>query len=569
MNEWHFDSMSIAYFSSSGISLVLCYIGWKFRVVRGARLFFYMVFFVSIWVIAYTLEIYSQSQEFKIQMLKFEYLGMAGAAYFWVFFVAKYINFERWVTPGLYIAVAIIPLFILYNIVQAPYNTVVHKSFDTHVINGLIVFENNRNWGFYIWAAYAYSMILAGVFMLMLRFDNLGGPIKKQLMVLVPVAIIILTVNLFFVLGKHVIYPYDPTPISMVLVGIMLLYSIYFNKFLNVIPIAYDRVLKNIKAGVILLDKRAHIIEVNTVAESILGKREKFLLNNHIHKVLPECKDVVKDYPIGSDLCTEMTLSDSKKTYELKVNPLSDGSQDSYGQIIMMWDITVQKMAFEELDAYARTVAHDLKSPLSQIIGSARIIDNKLCQGEQYDEFLQNIISTGEKMANIVDSLLILAHIRNVDKVEVEQVDMKSVVNTVIERLQPTIVSSGTSLKVGEEWVDTQGNALWLEEVWVNLISNAIKYGGNPPEVEVGCTRLTNSVKYWVKDNGQGLNSEEQRYLFTEFTRSHPDREKIKGHGLGLSIVQRILRKLNGKIGVESEIGKGSEFYFILPLNTQ
>ena len=93
---------------------------------------------------------------------------------------------------------------------------------------------------------------------------------------------------------------------------------------------------------------------------------------------------------------------------------------------------------------------------------------------------------------------------------------------------------------------------------------NAIKYGGQPPRVELGAIDEGNGeVCFWIRDNGLGIPAEEQARLFTRFTRLHHDR--TSGHGLGLSIVQRIVEKLGGQVGVESEVGRGSTFTFSLP----
>jgi signal transduction histidine kinase len=109
--------------------------------------------------------------------------------------------------------------------------------------------------------------------------------------------------------------------------------------------------------------------------------------------------------------------------------------------------------------------------------------------------------------------------------------------------------------------------------VWVNYVSNALKYGGRPPHLEFGGELLpivSNSnvitsrpARFWVKDNGPGLTPEEQARLFTPFERL--SQVKVSGHGLGLSIVKRIVEKLGGTVGVESAAGHGSTFYFTLP----
>ena len=119
-----------------------------------------------------------------------------------------------------------------------------------------------------------------------------------------------------------------------------------------------------------------------------------------------------------------------------------------------------------------------------------------------------------------------------------------------------------------DTWPVALGHAPWVEEVWVNYLSNALNYGGRPPRVELGATtRPDNTVCFWIRDNGSGLTPEEQSRLFTPFTRFDPKsgRGRAKGHGLGLSIVRRIVGKLGGEVGVASEVDHGSVFSFTLP----
>jgi two-component system, sensor histidine kinase and response regulator len=116
------------------------------------------------------------------------------------------------------------------------------------------------------------------------------------------------------------------------------------------------------------------------------------------------------------------------------------------------------------------------------------------------------------------------------------------------------------------------GFAPWLEEVWVNYISNGLKYGGRaaqgiPPRLEMGFDMMAGAehpdfVRCWIRDSGQGISQEQQSRLFVPFERANPS---ITGHGLGLSIVRRMIEKLGGKVGVQSAEGQGSTFFFTLP----
>jgi two-component system, sensor histidine kinase and response regulator len=220
----------------------------------------------------------------------------------------------------------------------------------------------------------------------------------------------------------------------------------------------------------------------------------------------------------------------------------------------------------EELNAFAHTVAHDLQNPLSLVIGFTELlVEGAPClPPERMTECVQTIASNAHKMSNIIDELLLLAGVRQ-KEVDLIPLNMDVVVHEVLQRLRHMQQEYGAVIrKESTDWPTAQGYGPWVEEVWVNYISNAIKYGGDNVEVILGALPLdTGFVRFWVRDNGPGLSEADQQRLFTPFTRLGPVR--AKGHGLGLSIVQRIIEKLGGAVGVESTLGAGSTFWFTLP----
>ena len=219
-----------------------------------------------------------------------------------------------------------------------------------------------------------------------------------------------------------------------------------------------------------------------------------------------------------------------------------------------------------ELDAYAHTVAHDLKSPLASLLGFSHLLQRRHTQmlPEKLDETLGYIIESARRMTDIINELLLLASVRKMEDIPLSVLDMASIVDKAKQRLEDVITAKEAEVVVAETWPAAQGYGPWIEEVWVNYISNALKYGGTPPHAELGATALPDGrLRFWVRDNGAGLSPEQQSRLFVAFTRLQ--QEHGEGHGLGLSIVQHIMTKLGGEVGVESEVGKGSQFFFVLP----
>ena len=226
-----------------------------------------------------------------------------------------------------------------------------------------------------------------------------------------------------------------------------------------------------------------------------------------------------------------------------------------------------------ELDAFAHTVAHDLKNPLGVVITYSEFLTSYFdrLEPDQLKQAAGMAANSAVKAINIVNNLLLLTS-TNKQAVELKPLDMAKIVQETQQRLKNMILEYQPEISLPAEWPLALGHAPWLEEVWVNYFSNALKYGGSPPVLELGGELLPNVAgnditsrlaRFWLRDNGRGLTPQEQARLFTPFERL--SQANIGGHGLGLSIVKRIVEKLGGTVGVQSTVGQGSIFFFTLP----
>jgi two-component system, sensor histidine kinase and response regulator len=221
----------------------------------------------------------------------------------------------------------------------------------------------------------------------------------------------------------------------------------------------------------------------------------------------------------------------------------------------------------QELDAFAHTVAHDLKNPLAGIVTMTGLLVEICAKGTPLDakcvERLQMVNRAGQQTLNTIDALLLLAGLSRQRQVKTHLVNMSQVVTEVIQqRLADMIENYHATLILPPSWPSVEGYAPWLSEVWMNYLSNALKYGGQPPQLKLGYQVREEMIRFWVHDNGMGLTAIQQAKLFTPFTRLH--QKRAEGHGLGLSIVRQIVEKLGGQVGVISTLGQGSCFYFEL-----
>ncbi len=335
---------------------------------------------------------------------------------------------------------------------------------------------------------------------------------------------------------------------------------------------------------VCLVDAQGCLIRANRAVEAWSLGRVVEVKGRELHELLhpacahPDCYldsllQPVMERTLGQPTGQEILDPVLKRHLLVNICPVMDRNhRTTQSAVVVVQDITERKRAeqereklIQELDAFAHTVAHDLRNPVALIIGFAELEQSfGTTSGEDLQQSLRVIARFGRKMNNIIDELLLLAGVRKT-KVEAKPLNMANIVAEAQQRLTDMIQEYRASVVLPDAWPEALGHAPWIEEVWVNYLSNALKYGDRPPHLELGATvQEDGMVRFWVHDNGPGLTLEERGRMFIPFTRLNQAR--ATGHGLGLSIVQRIVEKLGGQVGVTSDgvTGKGSVFYFTL-----
>ncbi len=218
-----------------------------------------------------------------------------------------------------------------------------------------------------------------------------------------------------------------------------------------------------------------------------------------------------------------------------------------------------------DLDAFAHSVAHDIKNPLHIIIGYAELLTLNIGQSrEDALAALKSIQKHALKINNITDSLMLLAEVRQ-RTLDLQPIDMAAILGEVWLRVMH-LLDGQVEVRLPNGWPPALGYAPWIEEVWVNYLTNALKYASRPGCIELGATPEPDGlIRFWIRDDGPGIAPTEQAHLFTAFYQT--SRARRGGHGLGLSIVKRIVERLGGTVSVSSSgvPGEGSTFSFTLP----
>jgi PAS domain S-box-containing protein len=226
--------------------------------------------------------------------------------------------------------------------------------------------------------------------------------------------------------------------------------------------------------------------------------------------------------------------------------------------------------ANQELEAFSYSVSHDLRAPLRAVNGLSRIVLDEFGPGLDPSgrRYLERIRAGAQRMGQLIDDLLAFSQLGR-QAMQRKRVDTDKLVRSVLADLALQMEGRKFEINVGT-LPACEGDPALLKQVWINLISNAIKYtaGKNPAKIEIGSVPERDGLAYFVRDNGAGFDMQFAPKLFKVFERLH-GAEEFEGTGVGLAIVQRIVQRHGGRVWAEAEEGRGAAFYFTLKGESQ
>jgi two-component system, OmpR family, phosphate regulon sensor histidine kinase PhoR len=238
------------------------------------------------------------------------------------------------------------------------------------------------------------------------------------------------------------------------------------------------------------------------------------------------------------------------------------------GQAVTMQDITHLKELDRIKSDFVNTVSHDLRSPLTAILGYVELIARAGPINDQQREFIRRVQFSVNNITALINDLLDLGRIEAGFDAMKEIVPLPAIVRYAAEGLRNRIEekSLGLTLDLDESVPSILGNPVRLRQMIANLLGNAVKYTPHRGKIEVRCRFEEGQIIMQVKDNGQGIPLADQPYIFDKFYRASNIPPDMPGTGLGLAIVRSIVENHQGRIWVDSTVGVGTTFTVVLPV---
>jgi two-component system phosphate regulon sensor histidine kinase PhoR len=329
-------------------------------------------------------------------------------------------------------------------------------------------------------------------------------------------------------------------------------------------------VLTYVADGVFLVDRAGVIRLWNPTVQAITGLEAREVVGRHAVDVIPDWHTLAPRIPVGGAEPVQPETLPMATDYGERWISIS-GVEFFDGTVYALRDLT-EVRRLEQLKAeFVATASHELRTPLAAVYGAAQTLrrhDFALDEGGR-ERFVSLIVEESERLGRIVNDIL-LANQLDIGSLDLrsETFDPKDLVDRVVEATRahapPAITVEAAS---GPPPPSLASDRDRLRQVLVNLVENAIKYSPNGGEVRIELEPVNGRMRFSVSDHGLGIPASEHGRIFEKFYRLDPNLTRgVGGTGLGLYISREIVRRLDGRIWVESEAGRGSTFTFDLPL---
>ena len=591
---------------STVLLLAIAPVIWRRRRAPGSIPALAFISVVTVWSLTYAFELFNTQLEHILFWVSFEYVGIVTVPTIWLIFALEYTgqirHFRRWL-PLLVIepvlALALAWTSSLHNLMSFQPITFLSDGW-------VLMYYQARGPVFWINSAYSYVlMAIATVLMLQTTF-RAQKLYRGQTIPLIIGALMPWLANFLYLMGYT---PVDFTPMGFSFSGLALALSLTRFDLFTVIPVARDLLFERMDDGVVMLDHSGVVVDANRAAHGLLVTETMprsslalnpwngipgWLIGGKCDKVFTRWPDLLKVIALGEGFA-ELNLGSEIRPhwYEVRVSTLRSrlnrlaGIGRPSGQLLIFHDIQLRKQA-EDLMAEARdqavqsselksqiiaSVSHDLRTPLNAILGYGDMLLDGIFDPlrPQQSEVVKQMLLSAHQVNLFISDLL--------DQSLLERSKLSLNITTFAPQDMVSLIQSLNVPFSSQRGIDLvfeldeslpallDGDQRRLQQVLMNLVGNAIKF------TEQGTVRVrlfTPDDAHWameVSDTGCGIPQSAYAYIFEPYRQVPGSHQSRKGGlGLGLSIVQNLVKRMDGIIELESEVGLGSTFRVILPL---
>lgn len=574
--QWQYTPYTLPLIISAAICAGLAiYVSRSDRTAPGRGLFVAFMVATSEWALTYALEMASVGLEAKQFWSNMSYAGITAAPGIWLAFVFRYTGRSPF-SPLWLIVEPVVTVILVWT-------GSVHHLFYSQIgvvpTEGFVALVLAHGTYFWIHALYSYALLMLGMVLLLRVLMRSPRIYQGQVSMTLAGLLAPWAANVIYLSGLSPFPFLDLTPFAFVLMNLAVFWGLFRFHLMDVVPVARDRVVEEMQDGVIVLDADNRIVDVNPAARHIVAKFGVGMVGRPVGEALPDIFDMQLQSS-ASRVEIELTHEGRRQIYEVRMSSLYDRQERLTSRILLLHEITTLKISTEAAEAasqaksnFLANVSHEIRTPLNAIIGFSEVLEDQTFGhlNDKQERYVNNVLGSSRHLLELINDILDFSRVE-AGKLRLgkEPFLLRDTVKNAIVGFELRAQEKGLELNyVIEDSVPKilVGDPGRLVQVLINLVGNAIKF------TDSGSISLCASLKgksesittvlFEVSDTGVGIAKEKQATIFDAFAQADTSATRqFGGTGLGLAISSQIVSMMGGHIGVESEVGKGSRFFF-------
>ncbi len=544
---------------------------------------------VGIWSLGNALEMITIEMGAKVLWVRASYVGIVLVPATWLLFALQYAGVGGWLRRRAWLLAAE-PLLVTLLVWTNEFHHLHWKSIYLSSEYSFWFMEVSFGPAFWAHAIYSNLLLVSGTVLLLRRLFSESQTYRTQLATVLVGLAFPWVGNLIYILGLNP-YPFiDPTPFAFTITGLAITWGLYRFQLFELLPLARAAIVEEMDDGLLVLDDRGRIADLNPAAKRLLGPSVSGLLRRPLAEALPALARVLPVKYLEASSVVEFTDADSLRSYAVRISPVRVEPDRLGGCLVMLLDITEQKAREAELERlkeaaeaanrakseFLASMSHELRTPLNAIIGYSELLQEMAKEqdrGSEDSDDLAKIASSGKHLLTLVDDILDLSRIE-ADRLQLHPVKFTlcDLLADVANAVAPQVERSGNQFTV---YADDAPESLVtdpvrLRQCLLNLLSNALKFtrdGRVELTVDRSARDDTDLAVFCVRDTGIGMSQDQLKCIFKPFVQADSSTtRRYGGTGLGLAITRRLANMMEGDVSVESVLGEGSSFTIWLPL---
>ena len=585
-------------------ALMLAYT-WRRRLVPGGRPLVSILVLLIGWAAALLGEIVSPPIESKLLYFNLRQIGQVTLPVLWLVLTVEVYRQDFWRNRWLLAALFGVPAVTM--ILAFSNQPLLRESIGLGSRFGLTIIAAQRGPWTTLGTAYNYTLTMIGIVLLMDLLRRTVPGQRQQTFILIAGIIPMVLANLLDLMELNPVAPLSPTVFVFVPMGLALMWGLFRQRLIDVMPVAHDRVLEAIADGVLVINRAGLIVDLNRAARDIFSRtlpNQGQLLGKSLTEVLRDWPEWQAESPEPRAKFEVGFAADSTRLiYRVDVTTLNTPTGDLMGQIMLINDITAEKQGQElqaererilVLQRFIRDASHDLRTPMSVIQSSAylmkRLADKQIGDlatlhpklPQVYAAVIEGAIDVTGKLRDravaaddaakrlwsILSGMIELAELEAASVIEKHLMDFNLIVEAVIKGRSAEAERHGLLLEhsLADAIPPIHADEKRLSRAIDAVVSNAIQFTPQGGKIMVKTVMLDGSVCVEVVDSGIGIAPDDLPRVYDRFFRSDPARgTDTGGAGLGLSLAKAIIEAHGGSITAESELGVGSSFKLSIP----